>query len=151
MTRVTTSDTTQKENADTQQRLSELERGLQYPNKIVTNPSGSIVTSSSAAVSLTSGPSLIIPASGRWEIGLSVFMQSQAEGLTGMESLILKNGTSIGLWLYMVSYKTFEGGTVYRALPAEFIAKDVLTVAVSTSAKISTSFSNAVIGAQVAA
>lgn len=109
---------------------------------------GSITTSSSAAVALTSGPTIHVPSTGSWLVGLSLFMQAQGEGLTGLEAFVVRSGSSVtgpGRHLYTVTRQTFDGGIFSATWPAALNANDALSVMVATSAKVSASFSTACI------
>jgi hypothetical protein len=113
---------------------------------------GSITTSSSTAVALTSGPTIHVPSSGGWLVGLSLFMQAQAEGLTGLEAFIVRSGVSVtgpGRHLYAATHQTFDGGIFSATWPAALSANDALSVFVATSAKVSASFSTACITLQL--
>lgn len=113
---------------------------------------GSITTSSAAAVALTSGPTIHVPSSGSWLVGLSLFMQAQAEGLTGLEAFVVRSGVSVtgpGRHLYAVARQTFDGGIFSAVWPAALNANDALSVMVATSAKVSASFSTACITLQL--
>jgi hypothetical protein len=106
---------------------------------------GGMSTTSNVFVSFTGGPSIVVPRSGEYRIWGTIFMATQAAGLSGLQGGLAVNGvvqgTTAGGQAYVVAQTTFDGGVMPFEIPLLALAAGAtLTMKVATSGAMSTQF-----------
>jgi hypothetical protein len=115
----------------------------------LTATSGELTTASVALVALTGGPELVVPATGNYEVELSLACEQLAEsGNNPMEAAVAANGTPVGFTAEILGTRINAGGTMFARGIVALTAGEVLSVHVASFAGISTKFVNAAIKIQ---
>lgn len=134
------------------QRLGSLVRQLQGRMKaggatLASGPLGSITSTSTVAVALTSGPSVTITSPGTYLVRHGLLIQSTAAGLFQGSAKIAKNGAATGATITFIGQTSFDGANVFGEQQLALVAGDVLTLVVIGANAVSTTYSGGTISA----
>lgn len=116
--------------------------------KLAKGPSGSITTAASAVTVLTGGPTLVVPLTGVYEVGISISMQSQVANANNMIATVFSNSGAIntGISVTVVGIGTFHAGRPTLDFPeCVLTAAHVLDVRVNSANAFNSTYAQAVL------
>jgi hypothetical protein len=107
-------------------------------------PQGAVTHAVVSEIALTSGPTLTVPLSGDYRVGMRCRHQTNAAGLVGTYSRLAKNGSSAGLtalyhyWVVNLAFSSSVQSAFARII--NLAAGDVLSIRVQNEQAVSVTY-----------